>query len=319
MIPLRTLGLMLLVAYTVSQGLRDVYLAGAFGAIGFFDLVFLAFTAATLFFSCGLLLFRRSDFALLMREWRPLLAVNITTAVAWLCYFGALNMIEPSVVSTIFAGVSPVGVALMAALGLQARDGAAATGPERATHWGIIGALAFLAWVVITGRSGNGALSLSVALPGLLLAAASGLSITAETIFAKRMNEAGVSATGVLALRFVLIALIGGVAVFGFERTSMQGMPVGDIGLTTLKILLLMVAPLYLVGKGLALTSPLTTGIVTAFGPTVVFLMQAAEGRIPTSYFVLAATLLYVLFTCMSLVLRALGVRRRERQAMPAE
>lgn len=300
----RTLGLWFLLGYALSQGMRDVYLSGAFGSIGFFDLVFLAFSGATVFFTLCVAAANPSDFKRLRREWRPLLLVNVTTASAWLCYFGALNLIEPSVVATVFAGVSPAGVALLAMLGLKAADGAAATRPERMAHIGILVAMAFLAWVVLSGRSGTVGLSLADGLAGLLLATASGLSITAETVLAKRMNETGISPTGVLALRFVLVALIGAFAVFGLEETSMNNMAASEIGLTTLKIMVLMVAPLYLVGKGLALTSPLTTGVVAAFGPTVVFLMQAAEGRIPTSYWVLAATLGYVAITCTSLIMR---------------
>lgn len=305
-----TIGLWLLIGYALSQGLRDVYLAGAFGAIGFFDLVLLAFTGATLFFSLCLMVAMPAEFAALRREWRSLLAVNITTAVAWLCFFGALNLVEPTVVSTVFAGVAPAGVALLAILGLQASAGARATMAERLLHIAIIAALAFLAWVVLSGRSGLAGIDVSDGVLGLILAAISGLTITAETVFAKRMNEAGISATGVLALRFLLIAIVGAVAVFGFGETQLIGKDIPVIGLTALKILILMVAPLYLVGKGLALTSPLTTGIVAAFGPSIVFLMQVAEGRIPTSMWVLAATLLYVGLTCTSLLLRTAQSKR---------
>ena len=305
-----TIGLWLLIGYALSQGLRDVYLAGAFGAIGFFDLVLLAFTGATVFFSLSLLVSAPAEFIALRREWRSLLAVNITTAVAWLCFFGALNLVEPTVVSTIFAGIAPAGVALLASMGLQATDGARATGAERLAHIAIAGAMAFLAWVVLSGRSGLSEINIVSGILGLALAAISGLTITAETVFAKRMNEAGISATGVLALRFVLIALVGAIAVFGFGETQLAGKEVSTIGMTALKILILMVAPLYLVGKGLALTSPLTTGIVAAFGPSIVFLMQVAEGRIPTSMWVLAATFLYVTLTCVSLLLRSAQSRK---------
>lgn len=300
-----TLGIWLLIGYALSQGMRDVYLAGAFGAISFFDLVFLAFTGATLFFSACLLVSKPSDFGLLMRSWRSLLMVNLTTAVAWLCYFGALNLIEPSVVATIFAGVAPAGVALFALVGLTASDRARATRTERAIHMMIILAMAFLAWVVLSGKSGANGVSWQTGLIGLLLAAVSGLSITAESVFAKQMNEAGISPIGVLALRFLLIAFIGGVAVFGLGQSNLTGVSLSTVALTSTKMLVLMVAPLYLVGKGLALTSPLTTGVVAAFGPTVVFLMQAADGRIPTSSWVLAATLMYVGLTCTGLWLRA--------------
>ncbi len=300
-----TIGLWLLIGYALSQGIRDVYLAGAFGAIGFFDLVLLAFTGATLFFSTCLFVASPAEFGALRREWRNLLAVNLTTAVAWLCFFGALNLLEPTVVSTVFSGVAPAGVALLALFGLQAAGNVRAGATERLSHMSIVVALVFLAWVVLSGRSGLADVSVGKGLLSLLLAAFSGVTIVAETVFAKRMNDAGISATGVLALRFVLIALIGGVAVFAFGNTELTGVSANDIATTATKILVLMVAPLYLVGKGLALTSPLTTGVVAAFGPTIVFLMQVIEGRIPTSIWVLAATVTYSVFTCTSLFLRA--------------
>lgn len=301
-----TAGLALLVGYALTQGLRDVYLSSAFGSIGFFDLVFLAFTAATMVF-CGLLLIvRRSDFARLKRHWRGVVAVNITTTIAWLCYFGALRLIEPSVVATVFAGVSPMAVFVLAGLGLKAADGARAAPAERLAHAGIGATLVFLAWVVLSGRSGFAGISFSHGMLGLALAATSGLAITAETVYAKQMNEAGISAVGVLAFRFVLIAFVGAGAVFGAGQSSMAAMAPSALGLVTFNIVVLMVVPLLLVGKGLAMTSPLTTGIVAAFGPTVVFVMQAAEGRIPSSYWVLAATLAYVGLTGLSLLLRTL-------------
>lgn len=304
-----TFGLLLLLGYTVSQGLRDVYLSSAFGEIGFFDLVFLAFTSATLFFTALLFFFKPSDFRRLIKEWRGVVAVNVTTAAAWLCYFAALKRIEPSAVSTIFAGVSPIAVFLLAILGLFAADRARASSSERMSHLGVLIVLVFLAWIILTGRSGFSAISWITGLTGVLLAAVSGVVITAETIYAKRMNEAGISAIGVLAFRFVLIAAIGAIAVLGFGNSSMSQMPFSEIGLVTFNILILMVAPLFLVGKGLELTSPMTTGVVAAFGPTVVFSIQAIEGRIPTSYWVLAATILYAVFAISGVALRANAIR----------
>lgn len=305
MVNTKLLGLFLLILFAVSQGLRDVYLSSAFGTVSFFDLVFLAFSTATIFFCLLLVLFARNDIPKLKEHWRGVLAVNLTTAVAWLCYFGALNLVEPSAVSTVFSGIAPVAVVLLTAIGLYASDKANAAPMERLLHVGIFSTLLFLGWIVLSGRSGFAEISVFTGLTGLLLAAISGVAITAETVYAKQMNEAGISAIGVLSLRFVLIALIGGVAVYGYGQTSLDDASLGTIGTISFKMLMLMVAPLYLVGKGLQLTSPLTTGIVAAFGPAIVFSLQAAEGRIPTSYWVLSVTVIYVLLTTGSVALRA--------------
>ena len=73
----KTIGLLLLVGFTVSQGLRDVYLASAFGGIGFFDLVFLAFSTATLFFTALLFLIAPANFQRVKAQWRGVLAVHV--------------------------------------------------------------------------------------------------------------------------------------------------------------------------------------------------------------------------------------------------
>ncbi len=304
MIRTHLVGVFLLIAFTITQGMRDVYLSSTLRAFGFFDTVFIAFAMATVFFMALLRLTRPDDFARIRAQWGLMLAVNLATAGAWLCYFGALKLVEPSVVNTVFSGVSPMAVLGLAMLGIFAADRARAMAVERLIHIGIVAALVFLGWVVLSGRSGYPDVSVISGLGGMLLAGVSGVIITAETIFAKRMNEAGVSATGVLAFRFILIALIGGVAAFGFGETSLPSIPPGEIALMAGILLAVMVAPLFLVQRGLAMTSPLTTGVVTAFAPSVIFAFQAVEGRIPHSGWVLAATLVYAALSVLAVAAR---------------
>jgi len=307
----RFIGIILLIAFALSQGLRDVYLSSAFGALGFFDLVFLAFATATIFFTILLLIWVPEDIKRLKKQWRGVVAVNVTTAGAWLCYFGALNLLEPSVVNTIFSGVAPVSVVLLASIGLYATDRAKALTLERIIHLGVLFTLLFLGWIVLSGRSGFANISVNNAAGGILMAALSGIIITAETVYAKRMNEAGVSAIGVLAFRFVFIALIGASAILINDTSQIPAMPLPALLMVSGKMLVLMVAPLLLVGQGLAMTSPLTTGIVAAFGPAIVFMLQAGEGRIPSSGWVLLATAIYVSLTLLGVLVRAFSLSRK--------
>lgn len=310
-------GLALLLSFAISQGMRDVYLSSVFGALGFFDIVFIAFGCATLIFTTALKISAPQEFKLLKVHWRYVLAINTTTAGAWLCYFGSLNLIEPSAVNMLFSGIAPVSVMLFATLGLRTRDKITTLTSERSLHFGILGTLFILAWIVLSGRSGMGSIAFLSGIGGVALATLSGCLITAETIYAKQMNDTGISATGVLAFRFVLIACIALIAMIFFGQTSLPSMNNLAIVDVTIKLALLIALPLILVQKGLALTSPFTASVVAAFGPSIVFFFQYIDGSIPTSNWVLSVTLLYAFFSVAGLIMRTLETSRESEEPSP--
>jgi drug/metabolite transporter (DMT)-like permease len=291
----KPLGVSLLLIFLASTSLRDIYLSSTFSKFGFFEVAFVAFGAATICFLAITLVSTPNQVFTLRRAWRNVIAVNATTAVAWLSYFGSLRFVEPAVTNTVYSGVAPLTIVLFGACGLKTRAEDQVELSERAAHLGLIGALVVLAWIVLSGRSGLANLSIRDGALGLILATVSGVVITAETIFAKQMNDDGVSPAAVLGVRFFLVTLISAGFVFLQGETILRETP-GSLGYLAGAALLLIAAPIYLVQLGLAYTSPMTTNVVLSLGPVFVLATQVVAGNTTTSPYVLFAIVLYAAF-----------------------
>lgn len=300
------LGVALLIGFLVCTSLRDVGLSAVFGRYGFFEVALAGFGAATGCFLTLVMVFAPAQLRTLRLAWRQVLLVNVTTAIAWLSYFASLRLLEPSVTNMVYSGIAPLTVISFAAWGFKARSEERVGAAERAAHLALAGTLGVVGWIVLSGHSGIADLSLRNGALGLALAAASGISITAETIVAKRMNEAGVSPAAVLGVRFVFVTLIAAACV-GLEGESIWQTAPAELGYLAVAALLLIAAPIYLVQAGLAYTSPMTTGVVLSLGPAFVLAAQLLGGNIATSPYVLSAVALY----CAVALLGNLAFARR--------
>jgi drug/metabolite transporter (DMT)-like permease len=300
------LGVALLMGFLVCTSLRDVGLSAVFGRYGFFEVALAGFGTATGCFLTLAMVFAPAQLRTLRLAWRQVLLVNVTTAIAWLSYFASLRLLEPSVTNMVYSGIAPLTVISFAAWGFKARSEERVGAAERAAHLALAGTLGVVGWIVLSRHSGIADLSLRNGALGLALAAASGISITAETIVAKRMNEAGVSPAAVLGVRFVFVTLIAAACV-GLEGESIWQTAPAELGYLAVAALLLIAAPIYLVQAGLAYTSPMTTGVVLSLGPAFVLAAQLLGGNIATSPYVLSAVGLY----CAVALLGNLAFARR--------
>ena len=136
-------GVGLLFLFIVAASLRDVYLNHVFSSLGPFQFALTAFSTATVCFLTLVLVRDPRELIALRVVWREAIGVNITSAVAWLSYFGALKRLEPSVVNTIFSGVAPLTVTLLTMMGLRTATSNASRPAEHVAHVGLVAALAF--------------------------------------------------------------------------------------------------------------------------------------------------------------------------------
>jgi drug/metabolite transporter (DMT)-like permease len=286
------LGLLLLMGFVASVAFRDVYLRHLFGALSVFEVAFLAFGTATVAFGLGLLVFQPRQIRLLGREWRNVLIVNVTTMVSWLSYFWSLRLVEPAAANLAFSGIAPAAVLALSLAGLH-------NGRSAPRAWLMPGALLatiiLLAIVVSTGRSGFSHLDPGVGLAGVALAALAGTVISAESIFSKRLNERGVSALAVVAVRFTFVTAIAGATAFS-RPTALAALPPGAIAQQCLVVLVVMIGPIYLAQSGLRLTSPLVSGTVLAISPIATLALQSTLGGVALAPAMLAVTGLYAAF-----------------------
>ena len=106
----------LVLVFCVSQAFRDVYFGHVFQGVDFFAIILLAFLASTILFTAIPLIRDRGAFAKLRGHGRTVLMMNVTTALAWSCYFFGLSHLEPSIVNTLHSGMGPLTVVALAAL-----------------------------------------------------------------------------------------------------------------------------------------------------------------------------------------------------------
>lgn len=293
-------GVVLVLSFVAAGALRDVFFAGVFQQFRFFDVVLVSFSLATAIFLAVVIVRMPDQLRALRRVWREGLMANLGTAAAWLSYFHALKMLEPSVVNTIHAGIGSVTLVGLGAMGIHVSRPARVTGIERLFSFGVFLSLLAISAVVVLGLSGLPNRALPQNLFGLLLAFASGVFIAVSSDVTKRMNDRGVTPEGVLAVRFVALILVAAIAaVFG----GGDGAPLTDwssFGRIAVASLLLIVLPLYLFQVGLVRTSAVSAWIIMALGPCLVFAAQFLDGRILYSPYSLGCIALYATFAILA-------------------
>src|SRR5579859_6778687 len=138
-------GLVLLLGFVAAQAIRDVYLRHLFGNLGLFEVALVAFGTAAAVFGVGLLCFGRDQLRLLRTAWRAVAAVNVTTVVAWMSYFGALRLVEPAAVNLAFSGIAPAAVAIWGWVGLTSGTDPKTGHLGASLHWALLGIVVVLA------------------------------------------------------------------------------------------------------------------------------------------------------------------------------
>jgi drug/metabolite transporter (DMT)-like permease len=289
--PRAFLGPALVLVFCVSQAFRDVYFGHVFQGVDFFAVILLAFLTSTVLFTAIALLRDRRAFAKLHGCGRTVLMMNVTTALAWSCYFFGLSHLEPSIVNTIHSAMGPLTVVALGAFGVRLAKTDHVGSWEYLGYAGIALSLAVLAFVVLSGQSGLAGGG-TMALLGLMALLISGASITVSLLFSKRLHDHGVNAEVVTSVRYILLIVVAAGVVLHKGALGGIGTPVEAAALTALATIL-MVLPLYAFQVGIALTAPLTANVLRALGPVFVFALQQVDGRLTYSTPTLIGILMY--------------------------
>jgi drug/metabolite transporter (DMT)-like permease len=288
------LGVAFLLGFVATQAIRDVYLGHLFGGLGLFEVALLAFGTAAGVFGVALLLFRRHQIDLLVKYWRVVIALNVTTALAWMSYFGALRLVEPAAANLAFSGIAPISVAALSAIGFSSGGERVPSRAERGLHWALFATVVSLGLIVSVGLSGLPRLDPVTGLAGVVLATTAGFVITVESIYAKRMNVAGIMPLTIVGVRFLLVTCISGVMV-SQSPTPFEGLSGGTVASYALVFLGILIGPVYLAQAGLSLTSPLVSSVILSIGPVVTLILQSTAGGLSVAPAMLAVTVGYAI------------------------
>jgi len=304
-------------AFVCLASVRDVYLAGLFQRSSPLGLALVAFSLCSVVFLP--IAFARSPDSLrvLLRRPRELFWVNATSALAWIAFFFALGTLEPLLVQILFAGVGPLSVVwvdrLVAGVSPPAGPGRA----ERLIHVGLAAALLLAAGVALGGLSGLGPQPGGAAALGVGLATVAGVSISANTVLCRRLNDAGVDPVALVSVRFIGAIVLAGALTLASrpDLTALRSARGSAVVLGA--SLLLVVFPIYVNQVGTSLASPLTVRVVLAVGPVLIFVLQTIEGRLSPSPYSLAAAVLYGVLAVSAALARRRAIRARRGPAPP--
>src|SRR6516164_6799362 len=259
-------GPLLVLVFTLSQSVRDVYFGSVFQRLDFFLVILLAFSWSTVIFAATTLIRAPSDFARLRAQFGPIVAANVTTAVAWTSFFFALTHLDPAICNTIHSAMGPLTVVVLGARGVTLAKPGAIGRIEYAGYAGIAVSVAGLWWVVLGGYSGLALTNLAASMAGLALLSVSGISITISLLYCKRLQDCGIGADAVTAVFWH--------GNFGGVDTPRQ------FTLLSAATTVFIVLPLYAYQLGIGRTTPLTAQVIRALGPVFVFAMEQFDGRL---------------------------------------
>lgn len=209
-------------------------------------------------------------------------------------YFGSLRLVEPAAANLAFSGVAPIAVTGLGTIGLSNVSEANVTRVERFLHWMLLGIVVLLAVIVSTGRSGFAQLDPQNGLAGIALAAFAGIAITAESLYAKRMNVMGISPLALVGVRFLMVTVFAGLMVSQID-VPCAGLSSSAILQQAVVFLAILIGPIYLAQAGLALTSPLVSGVILSISPIATLALQSTAGGLMLAPAMLAIGIFYAL------------------------
>lgn len=207
-----------------------------------------------------------------------LFGLNLSTALVWIAYFYALQMIEPAVVFTIFSGLIPVAILVFSTF----RIPEAAPLCNKVEGTGlliIVFGVGYLAAITLLGQSGFVRGGWTAALGGLCLTAVSAISLAVMMLFSRRLHRRGICPAAQYGLRFPLYLVVAIIAAwFGLDEKG----PADPSGLLIVVLIgfAVMAFPVFAMQKAISLMSTLTLATITALGPLFVFMFQIVEGRV---------------------------------------
>lgn len=307
------IGLVFLLVFAVSQGVRDALFANVFQSTSFFLVAILAFGASTLCFASFASLSRLKDFRTLAASPIMFAALNVTTAVAWLSFFFGLKYLEPAVVATLYNGIGPLTVLVLGAFGWIEAKGRASI-IEMLCYVGLAGVLMALVFVVLTDRSGISTSNALMQGASLLAVIVGGVTIAISHLFARWFNDHGVRSDTVTGTRF-LLALCAATILEAVIGQAAARPPLAAIPLLALAAFAVVTIPTFALQLGIARASPLAVNIVRSLGPVSVFAIQQFDGRLKFSGATLLCIASFCVFAIVASVLRAWNEVKAARAA----
>lgn len=285
--------------YSVLSATLDVYAGHALQKIEPLFLVLVCFSTAGCFFLGKELISNPSAIVRLFEARWDLFALNLTTAVTWITLFYALKYVEPAIVTDVSVGLGPLATILLGRLWL--RD-AVVLPVEWLCACGISLTMLALGWISIAHSGGFGSTSGHHVTMGLGAAFLSGVAGAGNLIFSKRLSDRGLSASSIMAGRFLLLILFAACFTQTDIRASITRPDV--LGPAVLLSVICIIIPLYLLQIAIQRTEPISVSLIITTIPLITFALQLFDRRISPMLSSFLGTLFITILVAISVIAR---------------
>ncbi len=225
-----------------------------------------------------------------------ILLLNVTTCFNWIGFFYALKYLEPAIVSAIISGSSPL---ITLFLNRVLRHNRQISTRESISGAGILSGTLFLAWTSTTGKSGISGTPIYLTILGLAAAVAGGTSISATTIFSKRLNDSGWTARKIMAHRFyLLIPLVG---ILAFIDSALDITIFNQLFSISIVTVFGVILPLFILQIGINNCEPFPVMALLGISPMCTFILQSFDARITWSLNSALGVLIIIVFTMLAI------------------
>ena len=223
---------------------------------------------------------------------KPLLKLNIASAVTILCFYFALKYVEPAIVSSLEMGIAPLFI--LSLMMLQRKK-------ISARKWGIsIGTLCaclVLIWAVVNGESGITTQFSTEMTIGLFASIACGIGAVYCSEYSKQLSEIGWTSSMILSKRYIGIIVISFIYTYDLIIPYFKEHILWILMVTLIGVLI----PNYLLQKGIQYTNTFLVMMSLCFIPVFTFLFQLFDTRLQFSMITCSGVLLLFIFGLISL------------------
>lgn len=258
----------------------------------------IVFSTVLVFFQIFCLLRLRKEYLRPYRTWKPLVALNMTTAGSWITFFYCLKYLEPASASAIITGVAPLLMVMIVPFFFRTE--------KREYRWLLLTGIACSSlWLgVISLQEGRNTYNLSVqeVIIGIALSIGCALFSIFSNILSKKLSEDECRPESIMAHRFYLTVLV--TLLFSFQlqdvQSDMQNLFPGVLLLAVLGLII----PLWCLQYGIKSLAPSRVMVLISVSPVFTFGFQIFDPRLSPTASSFVAILLICFFSLAAEVWR---------------
>lgn len=222
-----------------------------------------------------------------MKASKPLLKLNIASAITFLGFYFALKYVEPAIVSSLEMGVAPLFILVL--MMLQRKR---ITIKKWAISVGTLLACFILIWAVLNGESGITSQISTEMFIGVFASIFCGIGAVFCSEYSRQLSDYGWTSSMILSKRYIGIILISFIFTYDVIIPYFMDNIIWILLVTIGGVLI----PNYLLQKGIQYTNTFLVMMSLSFIPVFTFLFQLLDARIHFSIVTCVGVLL--LFIC---------------------